>query len=174
MDKLCKCGCGEATRLSTKTNSKLGHIKGKPIDYINGHNGRGENSGRWKGGEYTRKDGYVFANCRSHPRVGPNCQMPKHILIAEAVLGKYLPLKSVVHHVDSNPSNNSTSNLVICENNNYHKLLHQRTRALQACGNAHWRKCRVCKKYDDPEIMYKERTSYRHHSCHWVKKICLN
>jgi|SRR5271166_1894912 len=38
--KLCQCGCGEPTLIAKKTRSSIGHIKGEPIAYINGHNRR--------------------------------------------------------------------------------------------------------------------------------------
>ena len=36
--KLCECGCGEPAPLAKKTRSAIGHVKGQPIKYINGHN----------------------------------------------------------------------------------------------------------------------------------------
>ena len=33
----CECGCGQRTKLSTKTRLARGHIKGEPHRYINGH-----------------------------------------------------------------------------------------------------------------------------------------
>lgn len=38
MSNLCECGCGQPTRLASKTDSKRGWIKGKPLRFINGHN----------------------------------------------------------------------------------------------------------------------------------------
>ena len=165
--RFCKCGCGKPTKIATSTGS--GHIKGEPKDFINGHNGRGINSARWKGGKYTRKDGYVFLTMPSHPKAGLNGQVLEHVVIVETVLGKPMPEKAVIHHIDGKPYNNGKTNFVVCEDNNYHKLIHQRTRAYKACGHANWRKCRKCLQYSDPGTMYKERTSYRHHNCHWVK-----
>lgn len=40
--------------------------------------------------------------------------------------------------------------LVVCQDRAYHKLLHYRQKAYETCGHANWRKCRYCKKYDDP------------------------
>lgn len=72
-----------------------------------------------------------------------------HVFVAEKALGKTLPKNAAVHHVDGNPSNNSSDNLVICEDQAYHSLLHVRTRAFLAVGNANWRRCRFCKQHDD-------------------------
>ena len=77
-----------------------------------------------------------------------------HTTIAEAALGKPMPPKACVHHVDYNKLNNAHSNLVVCPNLAYHRLLHIRTNAINACGNASWRKCKFCGKYDAPASMY--------------------
>jgi len=71
-----------------------------------------------------------------------------HILLAEQALGRPLPPDVLVHHFDEDRSNNTPSNLLICTRG-YHQLLHARMRALAACGNPDWRKCVVCKQYDD-------------------------
>lgn len=36
--KLCECGCGQETKLASKTSSKRGWVKGQPLRFINGHN----------------------------------------------------------------------------------------------------------------------------------------
>lgn len=77
-----------------------------------------------------------------------------HRIVAERALGKPLPKGAVVHHVDGNKSNNENTNLVICENQAYHRLIHRRENALKACGNANWIKCKICKCYDDPNNLY--------------------
>lgn len=33
----CQCGCGERTKLATKTNRRDGHVKGEPLAYVLGH-----------------------------------------------------------------------------------------------------------------------------------------
>lgn len=77
----------------------------------------------------------------------------QHVMVAEVAIGKSLPPGAVVHHVDHNRSNNSPSNLVVCPDSAYHALIHQRERAMDACGNPDWRKCHLCKTYDAPENM---------------------
>lgn len=76
-----------------------------------------------------------------------------HVLVAERALGKELPAGVQVHHVDGNKQNDANTNLVICQDDAYHKLLHQRTRAFKACGNAAFRHCHHCKTYDDTSRM---------------------
>ncbi len=39
----CRCGCGGDAPIAKMTDKRLGHIKGEPIRYINGHCTRGKN-----------------------------------------------------------------------------------------------------------------------------------
>ena len=103
--------------------------------------------------------GVELAYCPEHPRAHRG-YVRKHILFAEYILGKPLPENAVVHHY-------TPEQIVICQNDTYHKLLHQRQRAYEASGHANWRKCSICKKYDSPENLFlnsKHRHSY-HRSC---------
>jgi|GEM_PF-2278419 len=34
---LCACGCGQATKIAPKTDSRWGHVKGQPMKYLPGH-----------------------------------------------------------------------------------------------------------------------------------------
>jgi len=92
---------------------------------------------------------------------------PVHIANAEKALGKPLPEKAVVHHVDGNPANNANSNLVICQDHTYHMLLHRRARALKECGDPNKRICVYCNKWDDPYNLYfpPGQFSGRHKAC---------
>lgn len=91
-----------------------------------------------------RKDGYVVIQVNGVNRL-------LHHIVAERAFGKSLPRNAVVHHVDENPTNNEPSNLVICQDQKYHLMLHMRMRALAVCGNANWLFCRYCKSYHPPE-----------------------
>jgi hypothetical protein len=86
----------------------------------------------------------------------------EHIKVAQMALGKPLPAKAVVHHVDENKSNNAPENLVICPDEAYHRLIHRRMAAMDACGNPNYRKCPVCNTWDDPERLDK---GNRHKHC---------
>lgn len=94
----------------------------------------------------------------------------EHVFKAEKVLGRRLRNSEMVHHIDEDSSNNNNNNLVICPNMAYHALLHIRTEALNCCGNANYRRCIVCKTWDDPATMinhnrHKPNGTFRHTTC---------
>lgn len=79
----------------------------------------------WHAGSCRHEQGYI----RVH--VGNNQYRLEHDLIAEKALGRPLPPKAVMHHVNGDPSDNKRPwNLVLCPNQNYHLLLHRRAQAL--------------------------------------------
>lgn len=39
----CQCGCGEQTRVPQKNNAHFGWVKGEPLKFVRGHNGRRSN-----------------------------------------------------------------------------------------------------------------------------------
>lgn len=57
----------------------------------------------------------------------------EHIYLAEKALGRSLPSGAQVHHMNEVPWDNYTPcNLVICPDQEYHQLLHKRTREYNA------------------------------------------
>jgi hypothetical protein len=71
-----------------------------------------------------RKDGYIVINHSGERKL-------EHIVLAEKALGRPLPSKAVVHHINEDRADNRTPfNLIICPNQEYHMLLHKRARAL--------------------------------------------
>lgn len=109
------------------------------------------------------KTGYEAIKFRGAPKI------MGHILIAEKAAGIPLVYPMEVHHANEVRSDNRNLNLVICQDRAYHQLLHIRSRAYDACGNANWRKCSVCKEYDDTAKMslsYQWTTeAYYHRKC---------
>lgn len=108
---------------------------------------------RWKGGMCSQ-DGYLMQVQKDHPNCNRDGYVKIHVLVAESILGRYLKKENRVHHVDGNKLNNHPTNLIICENELYHQLLHQRRNALESCGKADFRKCRYCGRYAHPSVMY--------------------
>jgi hypothetical protein len=155
----CGCGCGLLTN-------------GTP--FRRGHHNRTEayrnrmSLERYKGGRRIhRPSGYaLIRESREQP------WRHEHEVIAERVLGKPLPPGAEVHHVNFKRADNAHENLVICPNHEYHALLHVRTRALDACGHADWRKCTACKQWGPPEALRFNRAngSGIHPSCDNVRR----
>ncbi len=87
---------------------------------------------------------YIKLLMPEHPRGQVNGYVDEHIILAEQALGKYLPPKAEVHHVDRNRQNNSLGNLVICENKKYHRLLHAREDRLNDTGSLDMKRCCCC------------------------------
>lgn len=90
----------------------------------------------------------------THPQSDHRGYVLRSRLVVEAAIGKYLPSKAVVHHVDGVSANDSNTNLVACENDAYHQYIQKRTRAYKACGHANWLKCPYCKEYDNPNNLF--------------------
>lgn len=121
---ICQCGCGKTTLIITKTDVAKGRKKGNPQRFIMGHQTRGSNNSKWKGGRKIRKSGYIYLLLPYHPQADPQGYVAEHLIIAERALGKSLPAGAEIHHLDGNKSNNQNNNLIICQNRKYHGLLH--------------------------------------------------
>lgn len=115
--------------------------------------GSGPDAGNWRGGRIIDPRGYVRLKMREHPRANVNGYVWEHIAVVEAALGKPLPPRAEIHHVDEDKSNNAHGNLVVCPDRAYHMLLHKRAEALAATGNPDAHRCRYCSGYDHQEDM---------------------
>lgn len=159
---LCACGCGARTTIPTKSHARTGRIKGVPMRYVSGHNSRGATHSQWKGGRKRDRGvsagdaAYIEVHQPHHPRARSRNYVKEHILVVERVLGGFLPVKARVHHVNEVRSDNAQGNLIICENEGYHRLLHQRAEAYRVTGNAGARRCARCQQWslpDDPDLV---------------------
>lgn len=162
---------GWAARLGVRSNliSKR-MLKGWPIEkvlatdlprYPRLH---GADSPKWKGGRVimsaTRPEKYIGVFSPGHPRANSAGYVREHILIAERALGKSLPDGAVVHHANEKHDDNTNGNLVICQDNAYHKLLHVRMRIRRAGGDPNRQKlCGGCKCCLDRSRFGKSRKS---------------
>lgn len=149
----CHCGCGEKTNLNRHASMRDGYVKGQPRRFVVGHQLRvlrGDKASQWKGGTAFHTEGYRLLKQHDHPRAHSSGYVFEHIAIAERALGKPLPEGAVVHHINGVRHENHNANLVICQDQAYHKLLHRRMHARTACGHPHWLLCVYCKTYGDP------------------------
>lgn len=88
-----------------------------------------------KGGKYADKlkkpngtgtmdpDGYIKITVEGK-------QVKEHVLVVEEALGKPVPKGAIIHHLNGKPWDNRPTNLVVCPNQEYHMLLHKRTKEL--------------------------------------------
>lgn len=127
-----------------------------------GNHARGAANGKWKGGVALDHEYKRIPN-KTHPRSTKGYVL-EHILIAEKALGRPLPDKAIIHHVDGDKGKTDSHAIVICENQAYHMLLHRRMRALKESGHADWRKCCYCHTYDDAENLLFRQNGGR--TCH--------
>ena len=88
----------------------------------------------------------------------------EHSIKAEKVLGRKLKHNEIVHHIDGNPKNNLNENLAIIERK-MHNYLHIKIRAFNSTGNANYRMCRYCKKYDSKQNMMIYADRVYHQQC---------
>ena len=89
--------------------------------------------------------GYVFIRREGTKLHGGGAYKQEHIIVAERALGKPLPAGSVVHHHNQVRDDNANTNLIICQDRQYHNLLHLRMRTVAFGGdpNTH-RYCGGC------------------------------
>lgn len=109
----------------------------------------GTSNPNWRGGRIHNGQ-YPKVRQPGHPRA-VNGYVFEHVLVAERAVGKPLPAGAQVHHVGDR---NDPRRIVVCQDQAYHALLHRRTRALEACGNANAIKCDICGQWDDPDALY--------------------
>ena len=109
---------------------------------------------------------YQFSFQPFHPKANSWGAVRTHILLAEEALGRLLPEGAQVHHVDEDKGNNSPGNLVICQDQTYHRLLHLRTAAYRATGDPTQRRCVFCKCWSPIASMSVHANErYYHKSC---------
>jgi HNH endonuclease len=68
----CQCGCGKKTPIAMRTRGAIGWKKGEPLNYINGHNGRGADRQKYDGGpDFVAPDGYCQCGCGYKTQIAP-------------------------------------------------------------------------------------------------------
>lgn len=151
----CQCGCGMKTNIAPQNQTRGGWVKGEPLKWLVGHSSK-------KNGTTTIR-GRKLIFMPEHYRADTRGYVLQSILKAEKAIGKPLPKGAIVHHALGDKTDDSC--LVICPDEAYHHLLHQRLRAYKACGNSNWRSCCYCHEYDSPENLIFNNKNIYHRDC---------
>lgn len=165
MNGLCECGCGNPTKICRHRDKRRGLTRGQSQRFIYGHrSGGGDRNTNWKGGRRLSR-GYVLIFLPGHSRANDRGMVLEHLVIAEKALGHPLPVNAVVHHVNRIKDDNRNSNLVICQDALYHRMLHNRINAVTDGYPLEYRRCRVCRSYDSPNNLYLKGGHSHHVEC---------
>lgn len=151
---LCACGCGKRTTYITNSCASRGHIRGEYRQFILGHSAKGDRNTKWKGGRRDHQKKYTLVLAHGHPHEDRAGYVREHILIVVKALGHPLPEGVVIHHHDRDGKNNANTNLVVCQDQKYHLLIHLRTKAFLACGDPAKRRCIHCKEWDSLDKLH--------------------
>lgn len=90
---------------------------------------------------------YVWVKAPGYPGANAFGSVYEHVIVAERALGRALPERANIHHVNGIKNDNRPSNLVLCEDHKFHMLLHKRAEAYAACGDADKIRCCYCDRY---------------------------
>lgn len=88
----------------------------------------GSAGNNWRGGRIVREGRVLLYVGRAHAMADTYGYAYEHRLVAAQALGRILTTHEVVHHIDTDPMNNSASNLVVLTGGG-HTRVHARIRA---------------------------------------------
>jgi endogenous inhibitor of DNA gyrase (YacG/DUF329 family) len=89
-------------------------LKGKYIE---------EKCSTWKGG-ICHVNGYIYILSRNHPFKNIDNYVPKHRLVMEKHLGRFLDPKEIIHHNNKIRNDNRLQNLTLFPNRSEHRKFH--------------------------------------------------
>lgn len=149
--------------MTSRSGERLRVVVGCVKRNGSGRNGERSNMPRWPNGSRPRvmARGYVIVKDIHHPRADSNGYVYQHIIVAEGALGRPLKAPNCIHHVNENKSDNRPRNLVICEDQAYHSLLHVRQRVIERGGDPNTQKiCAACGELLPKTQFYSNRATF--------------
>lgn len=96
MSEFCGCGCGQRTPIASKTRGAIGHVKGQPTPYVNGHSAQLV-EGRRPGGD---QESWSRSQAVAAYPLGVECENGCGAPAVER------------HHKDGSPFNNAPENIM--------------------------------------------------------------
>ena len=115
----CHCGCGRKTDLWGSSDANRGRVRGEPCKYCIGHHPR----------NYKPLGSTSISRGRTQIKTKMGWK-PLSRYRAEKKIGRILKKGEVVHHIDSDRSNDDPSNIQICFRSE-HRSIHAKLRKQQ-------------------------------------------
>lgn len=85
----------------------------------------GEKHYHWQGGKRISSQGYVEIKSPEHPFKNKQGYVPKHRLVVEKHLGRYLTKSEIIHHINEVPADNRIKNLYLFSKRWQHAVYHR-------------------------------------------------
>ena len=82
----------------------------------------GSKNPNWRGGKRFDKDGYVIIHSPYHPFADSDGYVREHRLIVEKSIKRFLTNKEIVHHLNSNKSDNRLENLQLMNKKEHDRI----------------------------------------------------
>jgi len=108
-----RCPCGKRFWARPRPPNKSGKRYCSLVCYGRLRDFSGSKNPNWRGGSFQSGKGYWYVHMPDHHRAMKNGYVKRADVVAEKKIGRKLLPNEVVHHEDSDPSNDSLDNLVV-------------------------------------------------------------
>ncbi|MBM3252267.1 MAG: hypothetical protein FJZ11_05785 [Candidatus Omnitrophica bacterium] len=118
LNRLKTLGLGNSPWNKGLKNVTTAWNKGKSAFWI-----KGDKNPNWNGGR--RKAGKYISILSPHHPHGSRGYVREHRLIAETLLGRYLKITEIIHHINGNGKDNNPQNLYLFSSEKEHSKFHK-------------------------------------------------